>query len=140
MAESIDDIDTLARTIYGEARGEGRLGMRAVAHTIMNRMMDSRWPDTIKEVCRQPLQFSCWNEGGDGSQLQRLEALTFAGLSNAGVWGVASDVALLIDQGDPTNQANHYLTESLMWADGAPSWANPRGITAVIGRHVFLRL
>lgn len=31
------EIDVLARTIYGEARGEGMQGMQAVANVVMNR-------------------------------------------------------------------------------------------------------
>jgi hypothetical protein len=57
-----DDVDTLARTIYGEARGENMLGKRAVAHVILNRVKaNSWWGKTIAGVCRYKWQFSCWN-------------------------------------------------------------------------------
>ena len=38
-----DDVDILARTIYGEARGEGQEGMEAVACVVMNRYKDHKW-------------------------------------------------------------------------------------------------
>ena len=57
------DIDIVARTLFGEARGEGPLGMRAVAHVIRNRVRDKRWRDTYAEVCLRSKQFSAWNRG-----------------------------------------------------------------------------
>lgn len=43
----------LARAIYFEARGEGVGGQLLVAHSILNRVADPRWPDTIEAVVRQ---------------------------------------------------------------------------------------
>ena len=58
------DIDILARTIYGEARGEIEEGKRAVGLCILNRYKSKKWfsANTIAEVCQKPLQFSCWNK------------------------------------------------------------------------------
>ena len=36
-------LDTLARTLWGEARGEGRAGMQAVANVIRNRAARPGW-------------------------------------------------------------------------------------------------
>ena len=59
---SADDLDIAARTIWGEARGEGPEGMRAVAHVIANRATKGGWwGDTLWSVCLKPWQFSCWN-------------------------------------------------------------------------------
>ena len=43
------DVDILARTIYGEARGESEIGKRAVASVILNRYKSGKWfaGDTI---------------------------------------------------------------------------------------------
>ena len=38
-----DQADIMARTIYGEARGEGQRGMQAVANVIMNRVKAGSW-------------------------------------------------------------------------------------------------
>lgn len=64
------DVDILARTIYGEARGESEIGKRAVASVILNRYKSGKWfaGDTIAETCQFCVkgskfhQFSCWNE------------------------------------------------------------------------------
>ena len=57
------DIDVLARTLYGEARGEPHEGKLLVGHVIKNRWRTGyRRKETIEEVCTDPWQFSCWNE------------------------------------------------------------------------------
>ena len=58
------DIDILARTIYGEARGETDEGKRAVGLCILNRYRSNKWfaGNTIAETCQKPWQFSCWNK------------------------------------------------------------------------------
>jgi len=66
---NIEEVDVLARTLYGEARGEGLLGLEAIANVIMNRLKISRkktngywWGNSIVGICRKPYQFSCWNK------------------------------------------------------------------------------
>ena len=62
------EVDVLARTIWGEARGEGKEGMEAVASVILNRTEIAKrldgywWGNTIIQVCQKPYQFSCWNK------------------------------------------------------------------------------
>lgn len=60
---SLTDEDRLelARTAAGEARNQGLDGMRLVMQTIKNRTDSSLWPNSVKEVTRQPKQFSAWN-------------------------------------------------------------------------------
>lgn len=59
-----EDIDVLARTLYGEARGESRAGRVAVANVVINRALRGGWwGETVAEVCRKKWQFSCWNKG-----------------------------------------------------------------------------
>ena len=70
-------VDNLARTLWGEARGEGRAGMEAVASVIMERVRDPRrWPHDVTGVVRQPLQFSAWN-ANDVNRPQLLRANHF---------------------------------------------------------------
>lgn len=57
------DRDILARTLWGEARGESLAGQIAVAWTIRNRVNDgnakSWWGEGYVGVCQKPYQFSC---------------------------------------------------------------------------------
>jgi len=70
MAVTDKDRDILARTLWGEMRGEGVAGQIAVAWSIRNRVeMDLHndgkpdwWGEGYAGVCRKPYQFSCWNK------------------------------------------------------------------------------
>jgi len=52
--------EVVAMTILGEARGEGKAGMYAVATVINTRVINRN--KTPRQVCLQPWQFSCWND------------------------------------------------------------------------------
>jgi len=56
------EVEWLARNIYHEARGEGIYGMIAVSIVTINRVEDSRYPNTIKGVITQPHQFTWYNK------------------------------------------------------------------------------
>ena len=52
------DLELLAAIIYCEARGESYYGQLAVGAVVLNRVNDTRFPDTIRGVIYQPSQFS----------------------------------------------------------------------------------
>ncbi len=52
------DLGCLALNIYHEARGESRQGQIAVAAVTLNRVRDTRFPDSVCAVVWQPRQFS----------------------------------------------------------------------------------
>lgn len=61
------ELDILAYTLLGEAGGEGRSGMQAVMHVIMNRAESGRFPSNLAAVATQSNaagihQFSTWND------------------------------------------------------------------------------
>lgn len=68
------EVEVLARTIYGEARGETVRGKEAVACVVLNRVQRAKdrsgywWGDSIESVCFKPWQFSCWNENDPNHQ------------------------------------------------------------------------
>lgn len=57
------ELELLARTISGEARGEPLLGQVAVGAVIINRVLSPAFPNTLQEVIYQPRQFSCVCDG-----------------------------------------------------------------------------
>ncbi|MCB9988651.1 MAG: cell wall hydrolase [Rhodospirillales bacterium] len=139
LAHSRDqEIDTLARTIWGEARGEGSAGMEAVAAVIMNRVKVAEskgsywWGNTVIGVCRKPWQFSCWNASDPNRE--RLIAVdekdlyfaTALRIARRAVYGVLPD---------PTGGATHYHAAGL-----SPSWIKGQRPSGVIGRHIFYQL
>ncbi|WP_248595588.1 cell wall hydrolase [Candidatus Accumulibacter phosphatis] len=144
-APSKSSEDTLARTIWGEARDQrnGAVAMAAVAHVVLNRCRKkSWWGRTITEVCRKAWQFTCWNVGDPNlkkllavneADSQFVLALAIAGAAVARLDGrqhAASD--RLGD--DPTRGATHYYSEIL---SVPPKWARGKQPCAQIGRHRF---
>lgn len=130
MNVTAEDIDTLARTVFGEARGETRLGQIAVAHVILNRVKAESWyGDSIEEVCRKPWQFSCWNE--NDPNLSKLKAADlgdeafrkcmFAALGAISGWFP-----------DPTEGSRHYHTKGV-----SPEWSRGKTPVCTIGVHRF---
>lgn len=50
--------ELLAKAAYLEAGNQSMTGQRAVVEVILNRVIDDKFPDTIKEVLYQPGQFT----------------------------------------------------------------------------------
>lgn len=129
------DLEAMAQTIFGEARGEPEAGQAAVACVVVNRVNDPRWPGTIHEVCHQPKQFSCWNMGDPNRSM--IENATLDDPKFLRAYAIGAEAMTSHD--DPSNGANHYMTEGLFYSLKRPSWSDEMRITAHIGRHVFLR-
>ncbi|MES2728503.1 MAG: cell wall hydrolase [Pseudomonadota bacterium] len=131
-------VDVLARTIWGEARGEGEDGMQAVANVVLNRVAVARqrgdywWGRTIVQVCQKPYQFSCWNKNDPN-----FPALIRVDMKDAG-FATAHRIATLAVMGrlpDITRGADHYHARSV-----APFWARDHTPVCHIGGHIFYRL
>ena len=57
-----------AQNVYFESQGEPGLGMVAVSQVVINRVEDTRWPNTICEVVWQNKQFS-WTHDGKSDRI-----------------------------------------------------------------------
>lgn len=133
---NINEVQLLARTIYGEARGEykkyGRKALEAVGLVIRNRTIQRK--QTITKVCLQPYQFSCWNEN-DPNRKKIVEVST-----NDSVFLVCLDVADKILTGitkDFIGGANHYYSDTMK---EPPYWATGQKPVAKVGHHIFFKL
>lgn len=127
------DIFTLARTVWGEARGEPVEGKIAVAWVVRNRFESRKWfaGKTLAETCTKPWQFSCWNEKDPNRA--KLDTVTM----NDQAYQECMYAAIAAVRGlipDPTSGATHYkvVGTSASWAEGITSHAT-------IGRHEFFR-
>lgn len=132
------EIDVLARTIFGEARGEPIEGMEAVACVVLNRVRISEekgrywWGNGIIGVCQKPYQFSCWNRNDPSYQRLinvREDNIYFASalrIARRAVIGALKDV---------TKGATHYHAD---YVD--PYWARGEVPIKTIGRHLFYKL
>lgn len=135
------DLVTLARTLWGEARGEPDDGKAAVAWVIRNRASRAGFAGglvgksgAVAKVCLAPWQFSCWNEGDPN----RAKLLTLSDDRCEHERAIALAV-LEGDIADPTHGADHYHTIARPgWAQQwPPSWAAAMRETARFGGHVF---
>lgn len=132
---STSDLDTLARTLWGEARGEGGRGMEAVASVILNRARYPRWwGHDVRSVCLARSQFSCWLPKPEG-ELNLLQDVTAADASFRLARLIAA-AALAGQLVDATCGANSYANLHV----SSPAWARGRTPCAVIGLHSFFRL
>lgn len=130
------EVDVLARTLWGEARGEGSAGMQAVANVILNRVKVAQghggqfwWGSNIIQVCQKPYQFSCWNRSDPN--FQKLQAVDKNDLYFATALRIAARaVEGVLD--DMTYGATHYHAAGI-----EPYWTRGEKPVAVIGRHIF---
>lgn len=122
----------LAKTIWGEARGEGLQGMQAVANVVMNRVNAASWYGaSIKDVVLKPYQFSCWNENDPNRA--KIDKLSIEDLAASGALNVARQV-ISGKLKDITGGATNYHATSVN-----PAWAEKMTKTVQIGNHIFYK-
>lgn len=127
-----DQTTYLAKTIWGEARGEGYKGMQAVGNVILNRVSRGGWYGaSVKDVVLKPYQFSCWNE--NDINRSKIENLSFNDLQKSRAYEIAQKL-INGKLGDITNGATHYHAKNII-----PYWASSMSKTAEIGNHIFYK-
>ena len=132
LTDKEKEIDLMARTIYGEARGEGLNGMQAVANVIMNRVNAGKWYGrTVKDVVLKPWQFSCWNENDPNRN--KILNVTTADNTFLAATSIAKS-AYAGELPDITYGATHYHVYTM-----TPVWIGKMTKTAQIGNHIFYR-
>jgi spore germination cell wall hydrolase CwlJ-like protein len=138
MTEIDNDRDVLARTLWGEARGEGVAGMIAVAWSIRNRVDDGKdkswWGEGYTGVCQKPYQFSCWNKNDPNYPfLSGARQIPFRELAQC---RAAADQVMDGKVPDPTRGATHYYATSMA---KAPTWSLGAKRTLTLGHHIFFK-
>lgn len=133
MTNDNEQIDYMARTAWGEARGEGLTGMQAVINVIMNRVKAGSWYGaTPKEVVLKKSQFSVWNK--NDPNYPKLLTVTDSDKD----FTAAKNLATLAYNGnlpDITNGATNYL--ALGSLSSVPNWVASMDEVASIGNHTF---
>ena len=136
-----EDVLTLARTLYGEARGEfdkedkGDMPVEAVANVIVNRAAKKfGGRSTVRGVCLHPSQFSCWN-GNDTNRAKIKNLIKGADREFDRCLAVATR-AIKGQTTDHTRGALHYHATYI----GKPDWVrkSPNAkVTLKVGSHIF---
>lgn len=115
----------LALTIYFEARAEPELGQRAVAHVVMNRVIQNQ-SDICKEVFR-PFQFS-WSKDFRTGKTK---------VTNWSSYNDSLEIAKDVIDGnvsDPTKGSTHFHNNEVK-----PSWSEKFRKMIRIGNHTFYK-
>ena len=131
----------LAKTIFGEARGEGPQAMRLVAWVIRNRRdhPQKAYGKSIAEVVTAPYQFSCWLKG-DPNFYKLANPMRLSEVDRK-AWLEAVGIALEVLSADPTTNplpgVYHYHDTSI----SPPAWAKQMVPVRVSGvpKLVFYR-
>ena len=129
----------MALNIYHEARGEPLAGQIGVAHSVLNRMADSRYPDTACEVIKQakyhgwdminPIRYKCqysWFCDGLSDKPQDGKAMLEA--------TILAQHVLAGKSIDITEGATHYHADYVH-----PYWADEMTTTIKLGSHIYYR-
>tara|TARA_R100001377_G_scaffold1011_1_gene848 strand:- start:216 stop:731 length:516 start_codon:yes stop_codon:yes gene_type:complete len=128
----------IAQTILGEARGEGKQGMYAVACVIKQRMKLKSFPNTAKGVCLEASQFDFWTQR-DSVTWDDTHRATVGRLMNHDTETVryAKMLAINIEKVDLnwSKHADHYCT-----IDINNYWTQGEKPVLIIKRHKFYKL
>ena len=140
LLETATALTCLAHTIFWESRSESLVAQIAVAHVVMNRVDDHRFPSTVCGVVTDGLRYK-WN-----NQMVKNKC-AFSYYCDGKAEDVSIDpkaydwsetIALAILDGtfnvDVTEGATHYHADYVY-----PSWANTMTRTVCIDTHCFYR-
>ena len=163
-SQNLDELYCMAQNVYFESRHEPMLGKIAVAHVVMNRIEDKRWPGTVCEVVKEGPVRESWKTKKDPTLAKedrvyypRKNRCQFSWYcdghrdmlwvtykdgtiipENMTAWRDSVHVALFVMNDkwsmDPTDGATFYYNPHI----ANPGWAGKYTDTAVIGNHTFM--
>ena len=116
------DIQLMARAINGEARGEPYEGQVAVGAVILNRVKDSRFPNSISGVIYQSGAFTAVADGQINAPIDE----------GSTVYKAAQDA---MNGWDPTGGCIYYFNP----ATATNKWIWSRPHVKTIGKHRFCK-
>jgi spore germination cell wall hydrolase CwlJ-like protein len=132
VAKAQTDQQKITAVLLAEARGEGVIGMSAVAEVIHQRSLERHW--TCLKVVTQHHAFSCLNKTTPEKLYEQRrhdpELAAAMGISAILLWHPENIT-------HHTRGANHYHATTMA---KPPLWAIGKKPTAVIGHHAFYRL
>ena len=118
---SENDINLIARVVYGESRGEPYEGQVAVAAVILNRLESNQFPNSIYDIVYAPRQFSVVNDNQINLK------------PNDKAYKAVKDA---MAGTDPTNNALYFWNPKTAVKS---KFLSSRDIQVQIGNHVFAR-
>jgi spore germination cell wall hydrolase CwlJ-like protein len=133
-----EDIDILARTIYGESRGEykktGISAFIAIGNVVMNRLnFPQIFGSSVRKICLKPYQFSCWLVNDPNYSLIKTVETADS------LFALCLEVAAgCVEKKYPdlTHGSDHYHP----FMDTLPYWALSQKPKIILGHHLFYQL
>lgn len=119
---STSDVQLMAKAINGEARGEPYEGQVAVGAVILNRVKDSRFPNSISGVIYQPGAFTAVSDGQINATISESSTVYKAAQDAKNGW-------------DPTGGCVYYFNP----ATATNKWIWSRPLIKTIGKHRFCK-
>ena len=128
----------LALNTYHEAKNQSMIGQVATAQVVMNRVADSRYPNTVCEVVKQgpkykgsdvPVRHKCqfsWFCDGKSDEPRNIKE--YEEMLNFSLTMLSNSYILI----DITDGALFYHADYVK-----PSWAKTKHRTTEIGDHIF---
>lgn len=125
-------LQTAARTLWQEARGEPLAGQEAVAWVLRNRMFSGRWGHSLASVCLWHAQFSGWSSADPNFRLA-CEIDDDAPALNDLV-NLINSIMSATPDADPTGGALFYFADSMAVP---PSWSGSMHFCGQFGHQKF---
>ena len=131
-------VQCMALNVYYEARGSNLADKAAVADVVLNRVNDSRYPDTICSVVKQGLQDANGNMRRNKCQFSWYCDGKHDRPQDEDRWVEAQSIAWnMVEEGKfrgITEGATHYHATYV-----EPQWASTLQLVGRIGAHIFYR-
>lgn len=121
---TLEELELLARLVQAEAGGESFLGQVAVAASVLNRVRDRRYPDTIREVIYQVIAGVYQYSPVQNGRIYRPAGRSALRAAREALYGA-----------DPSLGANGFFNPDKT----NDRWVRRQPVTVVIGNHVFFR-
>lgn len=119
---STSDLQLMARTINGEARGEPYEGQVAVGAVILNRVKNSKFPNTVAGVIYEKGAFTAVADGQINVPIKEGSTVLKAAQDAMNGW-------------DPTNGCIYYFNPNT----ATNKWIWSRPLVKTIGKHRFCK-
>lgn len=123
-------LDTAARTLWQEARGEPLVGKQAVSHVMWNRVRDGRWGPNLATVCLWRAQFSGWYVPSDPN----FKAACVLPDDDKMLLQLRTVLEAAEKDPDPTGGALFYFANSMK---NPPSWSKAMTFKGMFGNQRF---
>jgi spore germination cell wall hydrolase CwlJ-like protein len=144
LIDEYPEMKCLAMNIYFEARGSSLADKYAVADVVLNRVLDSRYPDTICTVVHQGEQKPSWKDPNKMVMVRNRCQFSWYcdgkadDPANLDLWMESQSIAWNIFYHDKyrgiTEKATHYHAKYV-----SPKWAKDLQLVGRIGSHIYYR-